>query len=341
MTDPITMEMTDTYVNAFLIATVLCVLIPLAVMRWEDRTNRVRALKSVELPKGMEFISSRAAFAEAIEVVVAAWSGSEQNSAEPELLHCWMLAPSAAVGGNELLLRWMVRFYFGYARLCPGSVVLGVRCSDGTLAAVASVVPYLDGLPELRSQTDFFALRGPILGAIIRAMRLARARRGLGVLADESVKRRFDAACAVSCTAHQQACGSSRPHLHVGPLAVKPTAQGAKHASALLRHINHCADVLRVACFLECSGKRPRAIFTRFGYTPVGTKPLTVAVAQAPEGAIGKGGAGSDAAAGSFDRLWAMERDLQWPITIVSLNTKWPFLKRVDLAGEQMEVYPP
>ena len=218
------------------------------------------------------------------------------------MLHAWILAPTRN-DARRALLRWMVRFYLAYGRQCPGSVLLGVRSADGTLAAVVSVTPYLEGLPEMRSMTSIGWLRGPIGGKLVTASRsaFAFALAGFGGLSDKAVKQRFQAARAVGREAHCNACPAARPHLHVASLAVKPAVRGCQHASTLLRHINACADELRCACYLECSGERAKAMFARFGYSPLGDSPLKVGAALT---------AGNENAAGFAD-LWAMERKIQ------------------------------
>lgn len=293
----LTAEMGTEYVTGALFLFLLTAVIPMIIMMWEDHQHRTRALKNIALSKGVVKLSGHAAITEAVEVLVASWAGSEPHSAEPEMLHAWMLSPKS---GDRALLRWMAKFYLAFVRVCPGSVVLGVRGVDGTLSAVAAVVPYLDGLPEMRSQTDMSPLRGPIVGMLVRATRVARARAmlGFGSLPSGAVKQRFDAACAVRASAHRKACPSARPHLHVGLLAVKPATQGTRHASALLKHINTCAEELHCACYLDCSGKRAKDMFTRFGYRTLGDFPLSV-------------GATPTTAKEGFGGVWAMERPLQ------------------------------
>ena len=290
----------STWLAVFYVSSMLFAVLPAIYLIWEKLNHRVRGLKDIKLPEGVVVLSGRAAIAEAVEVVVAAWAGSEPENAAAEMLHRWMLAPSAAEA-HRPLLRWMVRFYLAYTQACPGSLVLGVRGADGTLAAVACVVPNLDGLPERRSQTDTDMLRGPVLGGLVQAARYVRARAQLGFssLADAVVKRRFDDARAVLGKTYRDADMAAHAHLYLGPIAVKPAAQGQKHASKLMRHVNACADALNCACYSECSGARAKNMLTRLGYRPVGGSPLSVT-------------AGKDAADASFGEVWAMERPLDW-----------------------------
>ena len=276
------------YLAGCLIVITLLGVIPCGAMWWHGRYKQMHGLRhNVKLPDGVVVLSSSAEIAEAVEVVTAAWAGSDSYAAQPEALHQWICdaGRQSSESARRALLRWMVRFHFAYARACPGTVCFGVRSDDGTLAAAALVVPYIDGLPEQRSQVGFFRPRGPFIGSLREAMRRFRAAVSVGALTDKTVSKRFLETRAVARKAHQRACASARPHLHVGPLAVKPAAQGKKHASTLLAHVYACAFDLSVGLYLECSGERPKAIFTRFGYRPFSDAPFAVGLEEESKGA--------------------------------------------------------
>lgn len=303
-----------TYAACFLAMAVTCAALPMLLMIWHTRVLHRCALQSSKLGSRLEIISSPSALLEATEVILAAWAGSKPHSAAPEPLHDWIV--EHCVGGARTeALRWMVRFYIAYARICPGGTVFGARAADGTLAAVAVVVPYLDGLPHMRSQTCGPMFRGPFFGGLVCYMRCAWALLCSGSASDEIVRSRFRTMRQVADDAHAGNCPSSRPHLHIGPIAVKPAEQGRKYASALMRHISGCADTLACACYVECSDERLKAIFSRFGYRPIGNTSLKVRATQH----------GQTRDSEIFDGLLCMERPIQWPEPIPTLNSKYAF----------------
>ena len=296
------------YLTGCVILCVLFMLAPNILLTWHDYKKQTRGLREVKLPSIVVVLSSEAELAEAVEGVTAAWAGSEAHAAKPEMLHQWICGAGKDSSTRRALLRWMVRFHFAYAFACTsGTVCFGVRDNDGTLAAAALVVPYLDGLPEQRSQTNLLEPRGPFFGGFRDLIRYIRALLSVGSLPHKAVAKRFNAARKVARKAHRQACRSARPHLHVGPLAVKPAAQGNKHASSLIAHIYACAFELSVGVYLECSSERAKAIFSRYGYRLLGDKPVSVADPASPDNV--------------FRELWPMEHDV-WRLATSSSTKK-------------------
>ena len=332
----------DVVATLWLVAIALLWVLPVILMNYEMTSHHDKLLRGLKLnlPAGVVVLTSSNDLAEAVDVVVAALGNGHGHATEKSLVD-WILAPSSNKDHRQGLLRWMVRFQFACATVVHGSVVLGVRLVDGSLAAVACVVPYLDGLPEMRSQTSFLGFRGPVIGGIVRAIRSARAHAmavtlGVGAsLPDDkaiaamdtatstfgkAVERRFHDARAAALQAQRVACASARAHLHVGPIAVNPLQQGHGHAKTLLRHVSRCADAASCACYLECTGEHTKTVFAKFGYQPVeGVSPLTVhaaasapAVASAEDFLLTAGSFEGSRGCSSFEGLWPMERPIQW-----------------------------
>jgi predicted N-acetyltransferase YhbS len=68
----------------------------------------------------------------------------------------------------------------------------------------------------------------------------------------------------------------SMPHWYVQVMAVDPGAQGKRHCSRLMRAVCQLADKEGLACYLEASGPRNRAVYERFGFQVVETGTLEV-----------------------------------------------------------------
>ena len=266
-------------------------------MMWHVRARDRAALRTVKLPPGVVILTASKA---AIELATEAYG---QNS-----LHQWILGRECS---NDLI-GWMVSMCLARAYCVAGSILFGIRGSDGSIVAIASVVPYPDGLPEMRSQTRGFLFRGPWLGGIVRILRSCAAlaqvvpRLGRGVLLCKGASSRMHLAEAAAHKCHQSVCRSARPHLHVGLVAVKTTEQGKKHASQLLRHITTCADELSLACYASCSGEHEQSVFGHFGFQKAEEACLT-------------------ATDGPPITVWGMERPLKWYTKATTLQSKHTF----------------
>lgn len=221
---------------------------------WRLWRTRRTAFDWGELPEGVELLED---MDDAVGCLTAAWTGTAD--ADPERGFDWMLGPELAAKDDPerlRLLAWCQRFFLGLAG-ASGGAVLAVRRGDEVVAAVG-VVPYARGLP------------GPVgdLLNLARALAPLALRHGLGGFAAPGFGDRFKAAWPLVDEAHRKACAG--PHLHVGPVGVRPESQGRKLLSPMLRHVSALADGAGWRCYLECSGPRNAAIYGHFGYVDVG-----------------------------------------------------------------------
>lgn len=308
--DPIEMMGTKTYAVGVLLAIILMGVLPtLEMIRHRMVRARVALRKAVHLPADVTIVKSE----EAVECAAEAYDGTDQQPGD-KWMH-WILGSTLDSKGEKRrgIIQYILRFFLTLEQNVPGTVIFGVRGSDGVLSAVISVTPYLDGLPEERTQTGGPLLRGPIIGGLTKWLRFIGAmasiypRHGSGAFGDKATSARFRAARKLQGAAHRQACEHSRPHLYVSALAVKPSRQGRGHAAKLLKHVNELADKLGCACYLQCSTEKAKQIAAHHGYRAVGGKPLSPPL----EASTGADDQGKSAAVS----LWSMERPIVWPRT--------------------------
>ena len=255
----------STYVAGSLIATTAFLIIPVCLIIRHKHAHAASAVRSVALPAGIEIVG-RVDHAAAIAVAVAAYSSNP--------LFTWIIQDDT----RQWLIAWLVHFYIASSTAAAnGTVILAARGDDGSIAAMAVVVPYLYGMPGSAWWSGGVP---PILSSTmtwLETMVRLVPKHGRGLLAGGSpASLRFKAARTVMAREHVAACYNGRPHLHVALLAVHPAGRDKKLASRLMRHINTCADELGCACYLGCFSDEHRAICTRFGYAVADLENYTI-----------------------------------------------------------------
>ena len=228
----------------------------------------------------IELVNVRFSRAEIADVIGQAFAGTER--CEPEWSMHYVLGPQLRdyndVRRRELATFWMTvpTVQHGHPRR---GWVLGVRNpTDGILEAVV-IVRRFEGDPG----ADIWATATSIATLMSGAMlpfydgKLPQVYSDSGMrtrIGDAQTTRAFDGLFAKMEEMHK--IWADKPHYYVAIMAVEPTSQGTGKCSKLMRAVNRMADAEGVDCYLECSGKRNRAIYKRFGYEEKGVYTVTV-----------------------------------------------------------------
>ena len=201
------------------------------------------------------------ALREAVDVVTGAFSGTATT--QPELGFDWCLGDRCAGKWEDPFriasIRWIVRLvHLMTFRAGPEQAVLCAREPGSDAIAAVAVVHHCASPPSE-------------LGVWWRAMRTVLCT-DIGDppwMKDKRIAARMESNDSEIARMHVKHTKSSKRHIYVQMLGVRPKSQGKKMASLLMRAVNAAADRIGVPCYLETSGARNVEVYRRFGYEPV------------------------------------------------------------------------
>jgi len=204
----------------------------------------------------------------AVALVARSFAGTEMTPPEGSI--DWILGPKLKEQWEDprrlTLMEWFSKMFDRMTHNMGGRFMLAAQLEGGDLGAVVYVIHYPNGFKGMTCR-----LACNISRIILCDIGLPASKQ-LGDGKAGFMKRM--GATNVARDMHKK--WMSHPHVCLMVTAVEPSVQGRGLCSKLLRQVNIYADSLNLPIWLETSGGRNVAMYSRFGYEVVEKFPLRV-----------------------------------------------------------------